>query len=342
MWNTASAPACAAIILGTIVEPVADPRVGETERPGLVPGQSLNETLSEAAMIPIRAVVPGLPSDADLGLPADSLVSVLVRVAVDRDGQVVDAEPQPAALLRVRNGSSETYPGADLSIEQARSFEAVARRGILSSWFAVDPAVRFDRDFVRGAVRVSWLVSGETEFVLSCTDTVQRSEQLLLSEGCSEPTLISSLRWTGPQRGEFRRISELSAQELESARGIPAGRRIPTGDRGCGLLEGVPPNLPALDADELVRGALITETQVPPEYPPELRRLKIAGTVALFSVIDEDGAVVGFLLNRATPGFPEFLQSVMDAACQWRYEPSTINGTPTISGATVHVQFVTL
>jgi TonB family protein len=64
---------------------------------------------------------------------------------------------------------------------------------------------------------------------------------------------------------------------------------------------------------------------VDPVYPPEAQRAKLQGYVILEAVIGTDGTVRDVKVIKSTALLD---QAALDAVKQWRYEPSTVNGTP--------------
>ena len=75
---------------------------------------------------------------------------------------------------------------------------------------------------------------------------------------------------------------------------------------------------------------------VQPEYPPLARQARIWGTVVVNAVIDEHGNVVQ---ARALSGHPLLIPAALKAVQQWKYEPTTLNGTPVSVEMEVTVHF---
>jgi protein TonB len=75
---------------------------------------------------------------------------------------------------------------------------------------------------------------------------------------------------------------------------------------------------------------------VQPEYPPLARQTRIWGTVVVDAVIDEHGNVVQ---ARAVSGHPLLIPAALNAVLQWKYEPTTLNGTPVSVEMEVTVHF---
>lgn len=67
--------------------------------------------------------------------------------------------------------------------------------------------------------------------------------------------------------------------------------------------------------------------QAKPVYPPELQAQGIEGVVSLQAVISKDG-VPSSLKVVKSGGNPQFDMAAIDAASQWRYKPTMLNGEP--------------
>jgi len=76
--------------------------------------------------------------------------------------------------------------------------------------------------------------------------------------------------------------------------------------------------------------------RVEPVYPPEARRSRIQGIVALDIVVGRDGSVVSM---RALNGPDVLARAAMDALRWWKFEPYRINGEPAVAETTVAVEF---
>jgi protein TonB len=129
--------------------------------------------------------------------------------------------------------------------------------------------------------------------------------------------------------------------------GVPGG--VAGGELG-GSLGGVfggtgssvptpPPQPPA--AKRIVRvGSHLKAPQqtysVQPEYPPLAKQAHVWGVVVVNAVIDEHGNVVQ---ARALNGHPLLIPAALNAVLQWKYEPTTLNGTPVAVEMEVTVRF---
>ncbi len=65
--------------------------------------------------------------------------------------------------------------------------------------------------------------------------------------------------------------------------------------------------------------------KVAPQYPPLARAARIEGTVRMHAVIAKDGTIEQ--LDVAS-GHPVLVQAAINAAKQWRYQPTEVNGQP--------------
>lgn len=64
--------------------------------------------------------------------------------------------------------------------------------------------------------------------------------------------------------------------------------------------------------------------QVQPEYPLIAKTARVSGEVVLHMIIEKDGSV-GELTYISGP--PLLMQAAMDAVKQWKYKPTTLNGS---------------
>jgi TonB family protein len=77
--------------------------------------------------------------------------------------------------------------------------------------------------------------------------------------------------------------------------------------------------------------------QVKPIYPAFAESAGIAGTVLLRAVISVDGGIMGLTLLSSPD--PALADAAMDAARQWRYQPTLLNGQPVEVVTTISVNF---
>src|SRR5262249_26502543 len=66
--------------------------------------------------------------------------------------------------------------------------------------------------------------------------------------------------------------------------------------------------------------------QTRPQYPAQLQQLGVEGAVLMQAVIGIDGSLLNLkVINNANP---DLANAAMDAARQWRYQPTLLNGQP--------------
>lgn len=66
--------------------------------------------------------------------------------------------------------------------------------------------------------------------------------------------------------------------------------------------------------------------QVPPEYPKELGRKKLRGTVKIVFIVDKSGRVVNPIVQSSS--HPAFANPALRAVRRWRFEPGKRGGAP--------------
>ena len=76
--------------------------------------------------------------------------------------------------------------------------------------------------------------------------------------------------------------------------------------------------------------------RVNPAYPPLARQARIQGTVKLEGVISKDGTIEEL---KVVSGHPLLIQAALDAAKQWKYQPTLLNGVPVEVITTIDVNF---
>ncbi len=78
--------------------------------------------------------------------------------------------------------------------------------------------------------------------------------------------------------------------------------------------------------------------QTKPAYPEHAQQNGIQGSVVLQGVISTTGNLIGVeVLSKAVD--PELAQAAVDAASQWRWEPTLLNGEPVEVVTTITVNF---
>ena len=77
-------------------------------------------------------------------------------------------------------------------------------------------------------------------------------------------------------------------------------------------------------------------TQVPPTYPPLAKLARQQGTVQLEATIAKDGTVADL---QVISGPPLLIPAAMEAAKQWTYQPTYLNGNPVEVLTTININF---
>src|SRR5713226_2363126 len=83
-------------------------------------------------------------------------------------------------------------------------------------------------------------------------------------------------------------------------------------------------------SESVQEGRIISQT--PPVYPILARQARISGTVRLHAIIAEDGSVDEL---EVVSGHPLLLKAALDAASEWKYQPTLLNGEPVKVDTTV-------
>lgn len=65
---------------------------------------------------------------------------------------------------------------------------------------------------------------------------------------------------------------------------------------------------------------------VSPDYPPDMRKAKIEGTVTIVFILDEQGRILEPRVDSSTR--PEFEKAALDALRKWKYKPGMKEGEP--------------
>ncbi len=98
--------------------------------------------------------------------------------------------------------------------------------------------------------------------------------------------------------------------------------RIPGMDGNSSATEETDAIFSAADLDQMPRAT----SQPPPEYPADLRRKRIGGTVYVVFIVDRTGRVVQPAIER-TP-HPQLGAAALAAVRKWRFEPGKRQGRP--------------
>jgi protein TonB len=91
-------------------------------------------------------------------------------------------------------------------------------------------------------------------------------------------------------------------------------------------------------APELVNGRAV-ERAIRRNYPPELRRQGIRGTVMLRMRVLADGSVDSSTVTAEVVRPPEFAEAAIKVALMMRFRPASVGGTPVAAFVTLPVVF---
>jgi periplasmic protein TonB len=78
-------------------------------------------------------------------------------------------------------------------------------------------------------------------------------------------------------------------------------------------------------------------SQVPPAYPPELRKARIEGVVTLVFLLTEEGRVEAAKVETSTR--PEFEKPALDAISKWRFRPGMKDGQAVRTYVRIPIRF---
>jgi protein TonB len=112
-----------------------------------------------------------------------------------------------------------------------------------------------------------------------------------------------------------------SAGAFSTARGgLSSGGRIGGTGTAGGPAEEVSDIASLADLDQRPRPIF----QAAPNYPSELRKRNLEGSVQVVFLVDRDGKVIGPKVEKSTN--PSFDRPAIEAVRQWKFEPGTRNG----------------
>jgi protein TonB len=77
--------------------------------------------------------------------------------------------------------------------------------------------------------------------------------------------------------------------------------------------------------------------QAKPIYPASAESAGIQGTVLLRAIIGTDGTIMGLTVSSSPD--PALSEAAVEAARQWRYQPTLLNGQPVEVVTTISVNF---
>lgn len=93
------------------------------------------------------------------------------------------------------------------------------------------------------------------------------------------------------------------------------------------------------EAIPIIENATFKGQRTPPIYPKRALMLKQEGVVVLQALIDTNGDIKDVRLVTSS-GYLILDKSAIDAVWKWKFEPSIIDGTPSVSWVKVPVEFM--
>jgi hypothetical protein len=289
-----------------------------------VRGASASLEVLELSLPPLKLKPP------HLGLPPGSWVRVAVRAVLGPQGEVSAAETSPAQVMTVHQGELVPSEMHRVSSEAATLLEEVAARSVGAS--RLRP--REGEAPIAGRVDLVWRIPPRKARATvpflepgKICRAARRSGGLWTCPG-EESELV--LLFLGPAAAhEIRAESEPGEGAKRISRGLPADPKALGEEIGVELLEELPGEVLEPGKGVGVREAEVEAgRQGPPELPRELREdFAVEGDVDLELVVDEKGTLVGILVRRGVPGFPEIAEEV----CRWlakaEYRAARYKGT---------------
>ena len=285
--------------------PIAPPPGFALEARITNPGAALDPRLVKVALAArgLKAPDSGL-SAADCILPPGSWAGVLVNVAIDQKGRVMDASAQTTRVYQLGETEMRVREEFALPPDIARKLEETAVAAVLAASFVRLGAPEGATEGpVRGEYEIRWEIPAEGPL---SSGTV--SEFADTDEG--RPLGILPIRTRShvdPSRSSGKTAGTHSLDE------------------------------PILIDDDVTPPELIEK--VHPVYPEEARRAKAEGKVILETIIDTDGSVIDVRVLRFAENFPSLTEAAVDAVRQWKYRPSTKDGKPVKVFFTVVIEF---
>jgi TonB family protein len=98
----------------------------------------------------------------------------------------------------------------------------------------------------------------------------------------------------------------------------------------------VPATLPNLTRSVSAFSGGVLVHRVPPVYPPQALKMRVAGTVVMQATIAENGSVRDL---KVKSGHPALAQAAFEAVRHWRYNPFLMNGRPFQKEVDISINF---
>ncbi len=177
---------------------------------------------------------------------------------------------------------------------------------------------------------------------IQCSNGPLSEEEVikLVADGVSEKRMTEYVDTCGvsfsltPEREKRLRAAKVSSAVIAAVTRKSAEKKKTVG------LGGIPSatsgeNPRQIKVSESVQEARII-SQTPPAYPILARQARISGTVRLHAIVAEDGSVDEL---EVVSGPLLLLKAALDAASEWKYQPTLLNGEPVKVDTTVDVIF---
>lgn len=115
-------------------------------------------------------------------------------------------------------------------------------------------------------------------------------------------------------------LSAGGGESFGTGGGLSSGGRIGGTGTAGGLSDALSDVASLADLDQRPRPIF----QAAPNYPSELRKRNLQGSVQVVFLVDRDGKVVSPKVEKSTN--PSFDRPALEAVRQWKFEPGTRNG----------------
>jgi TonB family protein len=132
-------------------------------------------------------------------------------------------------------------------------------------------------------------------------------------------------------------VYEMTDSQIERLKSYLASRPAPKppSPSAAARQEAAPAAPRRIRVDGAVQAAKLVR-QPKPVYPPLAKQGRISGVVRLSAVLAKDGSVLSLSLVQ---GHPLLVPAAMEAARQWTYTPTLLNGEPMEVQTTIDVSF---
>jgi protein TonB len=181
-----------------------------------------------------------------------------------------------------------------------------------------------------------------------------------------QPVASGVLVWTPPPVGSKSAVkpaSKVDVEDVVSHRPAPAAKDTPSQPDAQKLEPTdaaanteIPPQMASLAPDKSLSGMVAPSVSIPqfstpvsqgvvegvlqrkvqPVYPTDALPFRLSGPVVLDATIGKDGRIQNL---KIVSGHPILARAAVGAVREWRYTPSTLNGTPVVVQKEITVSF---